>query len=242
MKKILIALQSENMALQLQERLSQLHCVFVSHNGYEAAEILREQHPDVLVLDMSLPGIDGITLLEIARDGGIESRVLALTDYISEYIVNALEQLQVSRLMKTGGDPVFLIPTILDLAENWETEVSREYRVRRILALLGFKMNTVGCRITEMAICRYADNICQPLTTQLYPQVAEACCGTATQVEKAIRSSVENAYKERNDQIWSMYFATGKNGKVSKPSNADFLARIALCVLNKEDRKMQKAM
>ncbi len=242
MKKILIALQSENMAAYLQERLSQLYCVLVCHNGYEAAELLREQEPDVFVLDLMLPGIDGSTLLEIARDGGVESRILAVADYISDHMVRALEQAKVDCLMKTDTEPVCMLSNILDLVESGEEEISREHRVRRILAVLGFKMHTVGCRITEVAICRYAENIYQPLSTRLYPDVAELCCGTVTQVEKAIRTSVENAWKERSDQVWAMYFAKTKTGKVSKPSNADFLARIALCVLGKEEKQTDRTI
>ena len=92
MKKSLIALESEIISRQLQEQLSGLHCVLTCHNGLDAAEILMEQNPDVLVLDLRLPGIDGVTLLRAARDSGMGTQVIAMTDYLSDHIARALEQ------------------------------------------------------------------------------------------------------------------------------------------------------
>ena len=229
MKKILIAVQSETMSRQLQEQLSQLHCVMVCHNGLDAAEILREHNPEVLLVDLRLPGIDGIALLQIARHSGVSSRVIVLADYVSEYIYQALGHLKMSCLMRYDSRITCLTARILELLQENQQEDPR-LQIQRILALLGFKMNTTGYRITEQAVYCCWENPAQPVTTGLYPLVANLCGGTVSQVEKAIRSSVEAAWKTGDQQIWRLYFAAGKNGKPAKPSNGDFLARISLCI------------
>lgn len=217
------------MAQQLREQLSGLYCAMVCHTGQDAAQILLEQNPEVLVLDLRLPGIDGITLLQAARDSGMESRVIALEDYVSPYMVRALEQLKVCCLMGLNCHISHLTARIVELLHQNHQEDPR-VQIRRILARLGFKMNTQGFRILEQTIYCYWEDPSQPVTTRLYPKVAELCGGNTAQVEKAIRSSVEAAWKNGDKQLWRMYFAAGKNGKPEKPSNGDFLARISRCI------------
>jgi hypothetical protein len=65
--------------------------------------------------------------------------------------------------------------------------------------------------------------------------VAAQCGGTATQVEKAIRDSVESAMKNHDPRIWRMYFAAGRNGSVKKPSNAEFISGIAFCIMDRQN-------
>lgn len=242
MKTILIAIQSEILAQQLQEQLSQLYPVLVCYNGQDAAEILLEQNPEVLVLDLRISGIDGITLLQAARDSGIGTQVIALADYMSDYIIRALEQLKVCCLMRYDCKPAHLTARILELLYQDQQE-DPQLKIRRILAQLGFKMNTQGFRIIEQALFCYWQDPSQPVTTQLYPKVAELCGGSASQVEKAIRSSVEAAWKSGDKQLWRMYFTFGKNGKPVKPSNGDFLSRISHCVAReKETPELEEAL
>ena len=240
MKKILIAVESETMSRQLQEQLSGLHCVLVCHNGLDAAEILREQNPDVLLLDLRLPGIDGITLLQAARDSGIRMPVIAMADYVSEHIARALGQLEVSSVLRMDSRASCVLVRILELLQQ-DQQNDQHFQLQRILALLGFKLNTAGYRITEQAIYCYRENPGQHITTQLYPKVADLCNGTVSQVEKAIRSSVEAAWKAGDKQLWRLYFGSDANGKPMKPSNGDFLARISLCLTEKQERERKNA-
>ena len=48
-------------------------------DGLQALEIWRQHAPDVVLLDLSLPGIDGLEVLAQARQGGLVTPVLILT-------------------------------------------------------------------------------------------------------------------------------------------------------------------
>jgi len=48
-------------------------------DGARALELWRAQPPDVVVLDLSLPGLDGLQVLEQARRSGLATPVLILT-------------------------------------------------------------------------------------------------------------------------------------------------------------------
>ena len=243
MIKILLAMNSQALAEVLQEQLSGQFEVLYSRDADETLASLGLYRPDVLVLDMMLGGVDGISILQAARDSGTCDRVVAFTNYIGRYTGAMLEDLNVYHLSKPPSSGIEYAGRIADVA-LWEREPeSITQRIRNLLLTLGFKMNTENYRIIECAITLFYQNPAQALSAQLYPAVAKACRGTATQVEKAIRTGIECAWKNGNENVWRLYFAPGTDGKISKPSNGDFLMRMAVCLKeNTKDKGEMKAV
>jgi len=55
------------------------HFVLEAHNGYEALEVLRKDLPDIVLLDVMLPGLDGFEVVRrLLAEEGVE---FALADY-----------------------------------------------------------------------------------------------------------------------------------------------------------------
>jgi DNA-binding NarL/FixJ family response regulator len=50
-------------------------------DGTEALAVARAVHPDVVLMDLRMPGMDGVTAIRALREQGIEARVLVLTTY-----------------------------------------------------------------------------------------------------------------------------------------------------------------
>ena len=234
MKNILIVMEPSIRSEQLQRQLSGAFCVACCENGMDALEMMMEFEPDILVVDLMLSDIDGISMLEHIWNGGYRPSVVAITPYISDYIVTALERMGVSCLLRGSCGVDQLVARTLDIANTQAESVCKGRDIPGILVSLGFKMNTSGFLFTQCALEYMANNPNQKITSQLYPAVAKACNGTETQVEKAIRGCIDSAWENRNDRIWQMYFSTGKNGKTSKPSNGQFLARITQCIANQD--------
>jgi DNA-binding response OmpR family regulator len=63
-KKILIAETSLEFSEQLCDILENRYDLRVCYSGLMAKELLEEFCPDVLVMDLALPGLDGISLLK----------------------------------------------------------------------------------------------------------------------------------------------------------------------------------
>ena len=63
-------------AEQLEERGFE---VIVATNGTEALKLFRERQPNVVLLDINMPNLDGLKVLEIMRDQKVNSKVLFLT-------------------------------------------------------------------------------------------------------------------------------------------------------------------
>ncbi|MEV6334097.1 response regulator transcription factor [Nocardia vinacea] len=67
--------------------------VGIAGNGREAVELARAAKPDVVVMDIRMPGVDGLTATqEICADPALrETRVLILTTFeLDEYVAQAL--------------------------------------------------------------------------------------------------------------------------------------------------------
>ncbi len=62
----------------------QLELVGEASGGTEALELVSQLHPDILVLDLSMPDIDGITVTRRIKSGGFDTRILILTVHEDE--------------------------------------------------------------------------------------------------------------------------------------------------------------
>ena len=238
MKKILIVMESSEQKEQLEQQLSGMFYVASCDNGLDGLDAVREFCPDVIVLNLMLSGIDGVSLLEHAWNGGFRPKIFAQTPCISQSIVNAMERMNLCDLCRGSWETGQLVAKILDVTAEETDMPGRGAPV--ILAALGFKLNTSGYRTILLALEIFAKNPMQKITSELYPAVAAACHGTTAQVEKAIRDSVESAWKDCNEHIWRMYFPAGKNGKTAKPTNGDFLARITRCIAENKNLTNRK--
>ena len=74
-------------------------------DGSEALSVVKETAPDVVLMDLQMPGIDGVAATRALRAAGVESEVLVLTSYSdSDRIVAALDAGAVGYLLK-DADP-----------------------------------------------------------------------------------------------------------------------------------------
>jgi DNA-binding NtrC family response regulator len=80
--KILVVDDEEVVRLCHVRTLSGEHCsVEVVKNGKDALHVM-EQHPfDVVLLDLRMPGIDGMTVLKTIKEKWPESEVIIITGY-----------------------------------------------------------------------------------------------------------------------------------------------------------------
>jgi signal transduction histidine kinase/ActR/RegA family two-component response regulator len=84
-RKIIIVDDNLDAARTTAELLSLLgHEVGVAHDGKSALALLHQTRPDVAILDIGLPDIDGYALGKTFRDHGFAGRMVALTGYGQE--------------------------------------------------------------------------------------------------------------------------------------------------------------
>lgn len=240
-QKILIADGSEEFPMALAQMLRGEYHIRITCDGNHTMEVLRSYQPDILVLDLMLPGLDGISLLQATEELGLKPMVLAMTRFVSPYVMEAMARFGVGYLMMKPCDVGATLARIRDLSRRHSGPAlpSPDIRttVSNVLLRLGMptKLRGYGC-VREAILCMMREPD-MSVTKELYPMVAQLCDGNTAQVERAIRGAIIAAWTTGDPKQWCQYFITAQNGQVPKPTNAEFISRIADCLRLEEQEK-----
>lgn len=241
-RTLLIADSSEEFRLALSEALQGTYCVRACGNGPEALSLLRSFSPDILVLDLGLPGLDGISLLQSAAESGICPMVLASSLFISPYIVDAVSRFGVEYLMCRPCDIRGTVERIGDLSQRLQPQlISRPTpmtHISNLLLGLGLRSNLDGYSYLREAVLLMARQPDIAITKELYPAVASQFGVTWRNVEHSMRTAIEKAWACRDDQIWRMYFSPGPDGSIPRPANTLFISRLADSLLLRQEQQV----
>lgn len=82
-KRILIVDDNEIVLKILEDFLSDAYLVDGANNASLALKTLASNPPDVILLDVNMPGTDGLTLLESLRNRGVAVPIFIITGYDS---------------------------------------------------------------------------------------------------------------------------------------------------------------
>lgn len=231
MRKVLIADNSEDFAAALADELRGICSVRVCATGTQTLEQLQSYRPDVLVMDVMLSEVDGISVLKAAHDGEIMTNVLALTRSAAPYIIESLDRLGVGYIMMKPCRLDVVRERIMDLADQAAPKLISQPDLRNTVSNLLIslrvptKLKGYGCT-REAVLCLMRDPE-MSITKELYPAVAQICDGNAVQVERAIRGAINAAWQNQDNTVWPQYFKPCADGTIPRPTNAAFLTRLA---------------
>lgn len=97
MKTISIVLADDHKILrqgiaQVIDSQDDMHVLAQASNGEETISLVEELHPDILILDINMPGINGLEAAKIIREKYPAIKILMLTMYKNdEYVFQAIE-------------------------------------------------------------------------------------------------------------------------------------------------------
>jgi len=100
-------------------------------DGYQAVELATELRPDVVCMDIRMPGRDGIAATRILTDGGVAPVLVVTTFDLDDYVFGALQAGAAGFLLK-GSDEQTLIAAIRSVAAGEGTLDQR--LTRRVIA------------------------------------------------------------------------------------------------------------
>lgn len=239
MRKLLIADGSEEFRSALAQVLRRNYHVRVCGDGPETLSVLRNFRPDILVLDLMMPGLDGISLLYASLEEGIRPVVLATCRFMTEYISDSVEKLGISYVMIKPCDLHAMASRIQDLNQRIQKPVvSRpdpRAQISNLLIQLGIPTKLRGYTYLREAILLMVQDPDQAVTKILYPAVGNLCDSNPQQVERSIRSAIHRAWENRDNQQWQQYFPPGTDGIIPRPSNAQFISRLADSLILRQD-------
>ncbi len=79
MQKILIIEDSPEILLAVKDELSQFYQTSTAATGTEGLEIARRENPDLILLDLLLPDLDGFVVCQHLKEEGIDSSIIMVT-------------------------------------------------------------------------------------------------------------------------------------------------------------------
>ena len=253
MEQVNVAIADDNeRILDLLEEIinmdKELHVVGKAKNGEEMCQIIRNKQPDVVLLDLIMPKMDGLTVMEkINQDKNVQKR----PDFI---VVTAVGQERITEdafnrganyyIMKPFNNEMLLnrIKTVrrpVRSCEKRNDELSSqvpyiregdlENRVTNLLHEIGIPAHIKGYHYLRDSIIMAVQDmgVLNAITKVLYPTVAKRYQTTSSRVERAIRHAIEVAWNRGKldtlDELFGYTVSTGKG----KPTNSEFVALIA---------------
>lgn len=104
-----------------------------------------------------------------------------------------------------------------------------QYVIVVILLELGLPAHRIGYQYIKEAILLFYEEPAHLLMNGIYQAVGENIDPTAgeKQIEQAMRSVIDQAWRNRDSQVWKLYFSPDELGRIKRPSNLEFVSRIA---------------
>lgn len=228
----------------------ELRLIGVAKDGEEACHLIREKEPDIVLLDIIMPKLDGLAVLDkIRADHTLKNRpsFLMISGVSNEKItVDAFERGADYYIMKPFDQKIIIdrIKTLyrrklgptkeigrpVELAEKPVEDLSQtlEEDVTEIIHEVGVPAHIKGYQYLREAIIMSVNNMdmLNSITKILYPGIAKKFDTTPSRVERAIRHAIEVAWSRgKMDTLDELFGYTISNGK-GKPTNSEFIALI----------------
>lgn len=224
------------------EKQDDIEVAGVAYNGVEALEAIQQLQPDVVILDIIMPYLDGIGVLERLDKEDLQKRpkIVMLTAFGQESITHRVVELgadyyilkpfdlnilteRLRQMVSKDGTPAKHSPTVRDRDRNQDT------RVTTIMHELGIPAHIKGYLYLRDAIIMVVDRVdlLSKITKELYPSIAQKYLTTPSRVERAIRHAIEVAWDRGNVDFIQRVFGHTISQEKGKPTNSEFIAMVA---------------
>ncbi len=203
--------------------------------GDEALEYYKKNKPDVLVLDMIMPVIDGLTFLEEINKCGYKSKIIILSSAKTDSVIERAFSFGADYVMVKPYDINALKRRIYDMNnpgelinKNIETPIDENYVEKIITAILngtGIFPNLKGYRYLKCALLYgYRDEeMLEGVTKVLYPKIARDNNTTSDRVERAIRHAIESAWEKCSGNNFYEKMGFINHGTRRRPTNSEYI-------------------
>ena len=92
-------------------------------DGFDAVEVCKEKKPDLVLMDIKMPLLDGLSAARIMAEEGVDAAVVLITAYSEREFIDSAKEIGVSGYLVKPIDEKSLIPSIeLAVARNKEMQ------------------------------------------------------------------------------------------------------------------------
>jgi len=226
----------------------------IAKDGIEALKLIKERKPDLVVLDIIMPHLDGLGVLErlgsmdldpipkiivlsaVGQDK-ITQRAIALgADY---YVVKPFDMEVFTKRIRqmfnntissdSSKKSISFIDTTEPRKSNRNEPMDLEAEITNIIHEIGVPAHIKGYMYLREAITMVVNDIelLSAVTKELYPSIAKKFNTTASRVERAIRHAIEVAWGRGQVETINKIFGYTIHNAKGKPTNSEFIAMVA---------------
>lgn len=218
-------------------------------DGRQGLEMIRKNEPDMILLDMVMPRMDGLGLLQALREFPPEIRrpevmvvsavgqeamveqafALGASFYLMKPFEDKVLLEQIGRILGTGSRPSQIVSDISPVYHTSYPTATLEEEVSETLLALGVPAHIRGYQYLRDAIIIAVRNkeVLNLVTKVLYPAVASMNNTTPGRVERSMRHAVELSWAKGDRASISEIFGHPAGDRLGKPTNSEFIALIA---------------
>lgn len=237
--KIMIADDNKSFSESLKQYLEaneDMTVVGIANNGVEALNMVEEEEPDIMILDLLLSRLDGLGVLQQLNEMDHRPKVIISTAMGQDNMAQEAVRLGIDYFLLKPYEFQTISMRIHQLAGIGLTVTttaapsgSYDVEVTAILHQMGVPAHIKGYQYLRDAIIFVIEdiNLLGAVTKELYPMIAEKYNTTASRVERAIRHAIELAWDRGNIDLMNKYFGYTIDVERGKPTNSEFIAMIA---------------
>ena len=236
-RTVLLADANEGFRTMLREAIEKIEGFTVvgsTGDGAEALQLMGQYHPDLAVMDVVLPGLDGLGVLRQlrARDGAIP-KVILVSAFCADQVVAEAMSLGASYFLPKPCETDALLDRMVSVFEQPAAPEQHaavlKNMVTSVIHEIGVPAHIKGHQYLREAIIIAVNDmeVINAVTKVLYPAVAKRFGTTPSRVERAIRHAIEVAWDRGDLETLQKYFGYTVSNTKGKPTNSEFIALIA---------------
>ena len=237
-KKVVLVDANEEFRSLLQktiEETGEFRIVGSTGDGLDGLELVKSSRPDLLLMDVVLPSLDGFGVLrEINEEmGSARPQTILVSAFSTSQVVAEARELGVFYFMPKPFAENSLLERMRRACGRVESptmdEPALEDMVTSIIHEIGVPAHIKGYQyLREAIIITVKDmDVINAVTKVLYPEVAKRFATTPSRVERAIRHAIEVAWDRGDLETLQKFFGYTVSNTKGKPTNSEFIAMIA---------------
>jgi len=207
--------------------------------GLQALTAIQELHPDVVITEYMLPGMNGLQLAKSLLSGSEDKKpaVFIVSGFVNDTVAAQAAALGVAGYVAKPCSAAVLLAGIREYmslsaakSQNAKTNPkSLRARVTEMIHDVGVPAHIKGYQYLREAIVYASEDmeIINAITKVLYPKVGRAYNTTPSRVERAIRHAIEIAWDRGDIDVLQTYFGYTVSNQKGKPTNSEFIAMMA---------------
>lgn len=200
-------------------------------DGYDALEKVKSLKPDVLITDLMLRKIDGLSLMRGLCDSGCKPHIIVVSGFLNSNLVE--------KAVQYGAGNFFLKPcrvqSILECVRDCARLESErpEDRVREMtaemLAFFGISnhLSGFGYLCDAVSLVSLGHMPLQGITKILYPDMAKQHNVSAKDVERCIRHAINHGWSGKDGSGADNNFTRTFSGRIKAPTNREMIAYLS---------------